>query len=199
MSQLIAKAGAGQGAAVRRFAPVSVAAGLALLLTSVPVMAQKAPTNLPPFPDDPFQEALDLCTDASNNFDTAADNMEEAGWAIDDFYETGPFIVSMSASRQVNGADIYFFATFETYATVGLVYCTYDIEGAAAPIDFQSIAPDFGLEGNVETTEEGVYGAWERLTDDDSAVITARQEGDYFFVQMNWFFPLAGGTTTGGK
>lgn len=199
MSHLIAKAGAGQGAAARRFAPMGVAAGLALLLTSVPVMAQKVPNNLPPFPDDPFQEAFDLCADASINIDDAADNMEAAGWAIDDFYETGPFIVSMSASRQVNGADIYFFATFETYATVGLVYCTYDIEGAAAPIDFQSVGPDFGLDGHVETTEEGVYGAWELLADEDGTVITARQEGDYFFVQMNWFFELTGGTTPVGK
>lgn len=199
MSQLIAKAGAGQGAAARRFAPVGVAAGLALLLTSVPVMAQKAPTNLPPFPEDPFQEAFDLCAEATYSLDDAADIMEEAGWTIDDFYETGPFIRSMSASRQVNGADIYFFATFETYATVGLVYCTYDIEGAAAPIDFQSVGPDFGLEGNVETTEEGVYGAWELLTDADGTVITARQEGDYFFIQMNWLFELTGGTTSGGK
>ena len=196
MSHLIATAGAGRGAAARRFAPMSVAAGLALLLTSVPVMAQKAPTNLPPFPDDPFQEAFDLCTDTTYSIDDAADNMEAAGWTIDDFYETGPFIVSMSASRQVNGADIYFFATFETYATVALVYCTYDIEGAAAAIDFDAIGPDFDLEGTVETTEEGVYGAWERLTDEDGAVITARQEGDYFFVQINWFFEFGGGTTT---
>jgi hypothetical protein len=200
MFDLIAKTGAGRGAA-KRFAPLSVAAGLALVLTSVPVMAQKTPTNnLPPFPADPFQEAFDVCADASNNIDAAADNMEAAGWTIDDFYETGPYIVSMSASRQVNGADIYFFATFETYATVGLVYCTYDIEGAANAIDFQTVGPDFGLEGNVETNEGGIYGAWERLTDDDAVVITARHEGDYFFVQMNWFAPLEGtGGTGGGK
>jgi hypothetical protein len=175
-----------------------MAAGLALLLTSVPVVAQKAPGGLPAFPEDPFQEAFDLCFDASLDIDAATDNMEATGWTIDDFYETGPFIVSVSASRQVQGADIYFFATFETYATVGLVYCTYDIEGAANPIDFQSIGPDFGLEGNVETLPEGVYGAWERLTDNDGVVITARQEGDYFFVQMNWIADLTS-NTGGGK
>ncbi len=199
MFDLIAKTGAAEGRAAKRFAPVSIAAGLAVLLTAVPVMAQKGPTTLPPFPDDPFQEAFDLCFEASIDIDEAADNMEAAGWTVDDFYETGPFIVSLSASRQVNGADIYFFGTFETYATVGLMYCTYDIEGAAAPIDFATVGPDFGLEGDFVVNEGGTYGAWELLGDGEGYLITARQEGDYFFIQMNRIGELAGAPLTGGK
>ncbi len=200
MLDLIARTGVSERRSAKHFAPLSIAAGLVFALTATPVMAQKGLTpTLPPFPADPFQEAFDLCFDAGIDIDVATDTMEAAGWTIDDFFETGPFIVSMSASRQVDGADIYFFVTFESYATEGLAYCTYAIEGAEAPIDFDAVGPNFGLDGQVANTEGGVFAAWQNVTDEAGMFISARQEGDYFFVQINLLAELEGSGNAGGK
>ena len=174
--------------------PVRLVALAALALATGPALAQKAPpqtplpveTATPPAVSAAFADAYAACIGAAFNMETAGENLRAAGWTVDDPFPEGPFSLTVSASKMddING-DVYFYAIVEGYPTVGLVYCTYEIEGVVGEVDFTTTPAELGLAGGIEVTEGGVFGAWELLNDDGGVLILAQQEGEYFYFQVN--------------
>ncbi len=158
-------------------------AGLALaIMAATPTLAQK---GAPPPASDPMADALAFCAAGADDMTGAA--LQAAGWNIDDAYEYSPFYRSLTTSRN---DDDYGFVTVETYATVQLIYCTYDIAVADPSFDLQAAADAQGLNGQVASQEDGLYGAWERTGSGDGMLVQASISGGYFYLELNHIIEL---------
>ncbi len=173
-----------------RVAAIGVGAFALLAFAVAPGLAQKAPP--PPPPSNAFADGYEICMQAAMDLTAVQALLTNAGFTMDEPIVEGPFQHTVSATKidDVNG-DAYFYVVVETYPTLELTYCTYEIEGVVGEVDFAAATDAFGLDGGVELGEGGVYGAWEMLGDEGGALILAQQEGDYFLFQVN-FHALVG-------
>lgn len=159
---------------------ISVAAGVtAAVIIATPGMAQKGRAS------SPMAEAFTFCETAANDMSGGA--ISAAGWTIDDQGEYGPFFKSINVSR--NGGDDYGYVSVQPFATVELVYCTYDVY-LNASFDLAAAAQALGFTGATQVVDGDTYGTWELTGDDGGKLVQATLSANYFYLEMSWIRDL---------
>ena len=148
--------------------------------------AQKGPV----VPTDPFAEGYDMCLETIGHDALAQfiSVMEAAGWNAEEYPALGPWTHVAGGSREIGDVVLFAYAEVTAYPSGAFhSYCSYDMNGVAGALDFETIGTRFELDGRVEAGPDGAYGTWEMPLDEGLLVIFAYQEEDYFRFQFNWF------------
>lgn len=173
------------------------AAALLPAVLATPTLAQKGPAA----GRDVIDEGYNLCLDAVAGLDYLRQSLNAAGWTIDDDANYGPYQVYINASIVGDGTtgDRYLYATVETYPTIDLVYCTYEVEGAYSVADYGLLSA-YGLDGEYQDLEDGTYGVWEVADEAGGQLWLLQAQQDYLYFQLDWVGPGYRDTpATGGK
>jgi hypothetical protein len=185
-----------------RFAMPAMFAAALLAFGSSQAHAQKGP-GTPAEPADIISDAVDFCAMIVNDLEEAETQLPQDGWTVEYSDANGPFVWEISASKiYADGTDAYIFALIETYPAGSIAYCSYDAQSVPGALDLTSITTEYDVQGNIEQTEDGVYGTWQDSGTDGTYYVLANQDAvdNYFFFQMT--FVAANGTTGaigGGK
>lgn len=186
------------GAVSRRLRLGVAAVALLPAVLATPSLAQKGPaTGI-----DVIDEGYNFCMDAVAGLDYLRQSLTAAGWTIDDDANYGPYQTYINASFMGDGTTgaKYLYATLELYPTIDLIYCTYEVEGAYDTPDYTLLGDYYGLDGEYQMLEDGIFGTWESATEEGGQLWLLQAQPDYLYFQLDWIGPgLRDGATTGGK
>jgi hypothetical protein len=176
------------------FASVAV-----LGLAAVPAFAQKTPAAPSPMIATAFEDAYAYCMNVVDDPGVAMDTFGDLpGWAIDEPYAIGTTYLSVGASYTAEGGEAYFSAQIETYPTIQKVLCTYDLYGNVGDVDIAAMVEPYGLDGGIETTEDGgIYGVYELLLDDSLVLFRVEKYEDSLYITVNWLGDAPAATPSG--
>lgn len=171
------------------------AIGVSMALAVVPALSQPKPVPNNPSPRPPpdavdfILDALETCGEAiDNDFDTAADNLTDAGWDLDDPFDNGPYLEEIAGTKDYGAPGIaYYYAALERYPEAALGYCEYEVDVPGIPIDLNALAADYAFVGNVETGGEGMFGAWTIVDSGVTYYVLAYVNPDIYHLQVTWF------------
>jgi hypothetical protein len=183
-----------RGTRIGRYGIASAAAALTAVVVLAAAPASGQAVKRPPQSANPFAEGLELCLGVAEGAAAMEATLTGRGWNVDDRYGYGPYQETLSASRFTEASDFYLYASVEVYPTLQLVYCTYEVEGLTATVDFNGVASQFGMTGEVRVQEDGTFGTWELIGEDTVLFVLASVEEDYLYLQVNY---IGGRTSTG--
>jgi hypothetical protein len=166
---------------------VLLLATAALGLAAAAALAQKTPRQSPMIAT-AFDDAYAYCMNVVDDPGLAMDTFRNlGGWEVDDGYMVGTNYMSVGASFVAEGGEAYFYAQIETYPTIMSVSCTYDIYGAIDDVDIAALVAPYGLDGGVETGEDGGnFGVFELLLDDALILFRIEQYEGSLYIMVNW-------------
>lgn len=170
-----------------RYGVLLLATAAAIGLAAAPALAQKTPRQSPMIAT-AFDDAYAYCMNVVDDPGLAMDTFRNlGGWEVDDGYMVGTNYMSVGASFYAEGGEAYFYAQIETYPTIMSVSCTYDIYGAIDNVDIAALVAPYGLDGGVETGEDGGnFGVFELLLDDALILFRIEQYEGSLYIMVNW-------------
>ena len=171
------------------------AISVSMALAVGPALAQPKPMPTPPAPQPPAAEvdfildALETCGEAiDNDFDAAADNLTGDGWDLEDPFDNGPYLDEIAGTRDYGAPGIaYYYAALEYYPATTLGYCEYEVDVPGVTIDLNTLANDYAFVGDVETDNDGMFGAWTFIDGDVTYYVLASVTPDLYHFQVTWF------------
>lgn len=179
-----------------RYGVLLLATATAAGLAAAPALAQKNPPQLPMVAT-AFEDAYAHCMNVVDDPGMAMDTFRSlGGWEVDEGYTIGTNYFSVGASFYSEGGEAYFYAQIETYPTIMSVSCTYDIYGAVDNLDIATLVAPYGLDGGIETGEDGgTYGVFELLLDEALILFRIEQYEGSLYIMINWLgdAPAGGG------
>ncbi len=165
---------------VGRFMATVAVCATAAVVAATPSSAQKGATAA-----NPMAAGFAFCETGASDITGGA--LAAAGWSIDDQGTYGPYFSSVNVSR--NGGDDYGYVSVQPFATVELVYCTYDVY-VDASFDMAAIAQQMGYTGETQVVDGDTYGTWELTGDGEGRLVQATISGNYFYLELSWIRDL---------
>ena len=184
----------------RQFGTAFAAIGVSMALAVGPALSQpKPPTPQPPAADIDFiVDAIETCGEAiDNDFDTGANNLIAAGWALEDPFDNGRFLDEIAGQKDYGAAGIaYYYASLEYYADTTIGYCEYEVDIPGVPIDLNLLTTEYGFDGEVETGPDAMFGAWTVVDGDVTYYVLASVNPDLYHFQVTWILGSSGPPNT---
>lgn len=176
-----------------------LATAAVLGLAAASAFAQKTPAVPSSMIATAFEDAYAHCMNVVDDPGVAMDTFRALpGWEIDEPYAIGTTYLSVGASYYAEGGEAYFSAQIETYPTIQKVLCTYDLYGNVGAVDIAAMVEPYGLDGGIETTEDGgIYGAYELLLDESLVLFRIEKYEDSLYITVNWLGDAPAATSSG--
>lgn len=172
-----------------QFGIAAAAISVSMALAVGPALSQPKPQPTPPAAETDFiLDAIETCGQAiENDFDTAADNLVAAGWALEDPFDNGRFLDEIAGTKDYGAAGVaYYYASLEYYAGTTIGYCEFEVDVPAVPIDLNRLTTEYEFAGEVETGRDAMFGAWMVVDNNVAYYVLASVTPDLYHLQVTW-------------